>query len=304
MNKLLSAGLLLAALFLTGCDKPNPVSLENPAVQNEDAAVIEVLSSDPGVNNAPYSFDTTAYFRPDQSALRADAAMFIAKNKIIAPSGTLNTGLAEFYYFDKTKPIVNPMGHVIAYRTKPIDFFRVGLYQGREMMHRMRYRNQGGVTDSLIGPKYRIFGAENAGYPNDFLPDYSRSINIYIKPDMRPTVQFSIDPVQEVTGVVHRLSSGGQEVVKVEWNASGSGIIEIVIGARLITTDEGIALFRIRTADDGSYIIPRNLLQAIPAGRFKSPSLTLIRRSENVKSFEGSQLLIVTISNCSIRMGN
>lgn len=304
MKKLLITGLFAALFAWTGCDKPSPVGLENPDSHNEDAAVIEVLSSDPGVNNAPYSFDTTAYFRPDAAALRVEAALFIAKNKIIRSGNSLITGLAEFYAFDRTKPVVTPRGDIITYKTKPIDFFRIGLYQGRETMHKVRFRNQGSAVDTLLGPKYRIFGVDGGEFPNNFVPDYSDDIDVMIKPDNRPMVQFSVTPVKEVAGTVYKLSNGEREVIKIEWNGTNSGQIEILLGARLRSTDEGIALFRIRTADDGSYIIPRNLIGAIPIERFKEPSVTLIRRNEKLVSYDGVPVIIITMSNCSIRIGS
>lgn len=291
-------------LFWAGCEKPNPVQLEGPDGSGDEQSTIEVLSANPEQSDSPYGYDTTAFFRPEDASLRYGSSLVIARNGLFTGDTVSITSFAELYIYDRTQPVKDSLGRTVTYKTKKADFLRINNFHARETSHMFRWRKGAGLTDSLLGPKYRLFGKRGLLSP-EFELAANASLDIRIKMPGQPPVQVSTSLPEEVNGSVKRIKLNSADAMMINWNSAGAGSqIEVLIGARLKTTGQMIPFYRIKTRDDGQYIVPPSLLRAIPPSRFEAPGVTLLRKTELVSPLLEDGLYISSYSAYTIRPGN
>lgn len=304
MKKSVKLAALTSLLFWAGCDKPNPVQLEGPPGSGDEQSTIEVLSANPEQTNSPYGYDTTAFFKPEDASLRYGSALIIARNRLFTGDSVLVTSFAELYIYDRTQPVKDAEGRTVTYKTKSADFLRINNFHARETSHLFRWRRGGGLVDSLLGPKYRLFGKRGLLSP-EFELDANAEMDIRIKMPGQPPVQITASLPEEITGSVKRVKVNGADAMMINWNSAGSGrVIEVLIGARHIETGLMIPFYRITTRDDGQYIVPPSLLRAIPPSRFDAPGVTLLRKGDLVSPLLEDGLYISAFSAYTIRPGN
>lgn len=304
MKKIVHIAAILLLMLYAGCGKPNPVELENPAATGDEQSVIEVISANPEQTTSPYGYDTTAFFRPEDVSLNYGSALFIARNQLFTGDSVSVTSFAELYLYDRTQPVRDQNNRIISYKTKKADFLRINNFQAREVAHMMGWRRGGVITDTLLGPKYRLFGRRGHMSP-DFELGSSASMDIRIKLPGQGPVQISSSLPVDITGSVKRIRLNGADAMQINWNSMpGSGEVEVLIGARLITTGQMIPFYRIKTRDDGQYIVPPSLMRAIPPARFGPPGVTLLRKKQMISPLLEDGLYIAAFSAYTIRPGN
>ncbi|GMU86578.1 MAG: hypothetical protein AMXMBFR48_18200 [Ignavibacteriales bacterium] len=305
MKNLVKSAAVAVLLFLAGCDKPNPVELDGPAGSSDEQSTIEVLSANPEESGSPYGYDTTAFFRPEDASLRYGSALIIARNRLFTGDSVSVTSFAELYIYDRTQPVTDAGGRTVTYKTKKADFLRINNFHARETSHMFRWRRGGGsLVDSLLGPKYRLFGKRGLLSP-EFELDANAEMDIRIKMPGQSPVQITASLPEEITGSVKRVKLNGADAMMINWNGAGSGhVVEVLIGARHIATGLMIPFYRITTRDDGQYIVPPSLLRVIPPSRFDAPGVTLLRKAELVSPLLEDGLYISAFSAYTIRPGN
>jgi hypothetical protein len=284
----------LLIIFLTGiylgCNNPQPTSL----VEDEDPLEIEVINKNP---TEPTSFGV------DSTGLRENPARFtnvitVAGIKQTFQGISFKSSFAQAVFFDKTKPLFGLNDKLIGYKTLTPGniFFDNQRAQLREF--RIRYRT---TRDTSLGFRYILHKRAGFGDPFDF--EYNSSINFRFVPDVSPSnsISFDIATPPEIF-LNYRLAgkkSNKDLNLLLEWNAGFVKNFEILIS--IIDEPRNIVfpLYKIKTADDGKFKMPKKLLEEL-AIRFDKVAFTLTRKFEKQQGNGISELFVVSQSINSI----
>jgi hypothetical protein len=115
-------------------------------------------------------------------------------------------------------------------------------------------------------------------------------------------VSFDIPTPIEITGNVKILGSRNHDDLRalLHWNRGNTHDITIVIGARLRGRQIIMPLYKVKTRDDGSLLIPPRFINQIPFQHFDRIVFTFIRRFENTIDTNGGDLRVSSQSIHSI----
>jgi len=149
------------------------------------------------------------------------------------------------------------------------------------MPARMRIMRNGLQVDTLLGPKYILRYKDNLHQQRAPFP-YNSNVDVRVSQMMGRTIQFSLPVPNEITGSVRVVGRRNDRNVKFElnWNASESGKIEIVIGGIPKGKTGVFPLLKFKTKDDGFLRIPARYIQPIPFNNFDKIVVTFIRKLE------------------------
>ena len=285
--------LIALALVLQGCDKPAPTEL----VQNPDGGTDYELLNDPAGENYYTSGVDTSGVTQDFSNPDLVNLISLTGVKITANGSTQDYSLAQAFFFNKSQPIYNSSNSIIAYRTWTPGFVYFDGTRARIVDHKIRYHDNGILKETIIGKKYFLW----SGIVDPYVFPYNSSTNFKLS-WVTDSVMFPIKTPKEITGSVLLNGSKDSHNLKavLHWNAGQNARVLLIIG--LIEQGHlfSIPVYKIRTADDGEFIVPGRLINKLPLNRFAKIVFTLVRAEEKLDGKQDNLLFISAQSIHSI----
>ena len=281
--------ILLLSNFYLGCNNPPPTAL----VDQEDNFQIEVINKNP-TDPTNFGIDTSGL---KGNSVRFENIISVTGSKTTIRGFTTKTSFAQAVFFDKSKPVLGLNNKLIGYKTRTPGtiFFNNKKAMLREL--RVRY---GIVRDTSLGLRYVLHRRGNIG--DAFEIDFSNKVRFTFLPDSAAlsTISFDIPTLPEIVltaKLIGRKQDGDLNLL-LEWNAAYVNDFEILMSF-VDNQNEIIPLYKIKTADDGNFKVPKNLLNELST-RFNSILFTLTRRLEKQHSHENSELFVISQSISSI----
>jgi hypothetical protein len=282
----------LLPLFLfgayLGCNNPQPTAL----VEDEDPIEIEVVTKNPA---EPTSFGV------DSTGLSENPARFtnvitVAGIKQAVQGVSFKSSLGQAVFFDKSKPVYGMHGRLLGFSTlTPGNVF----FNNQKAQLRQFTVKHGVNRDTSLGLRYVLHKRGFLGDPFDF--EFNSKINFRFVPDISSSVSFDIATPPEIF-LSYRLA--GTKANKnlslvLEWNAGFVKNFEVLIS--IVDDQRNIVfpLYKIKTVDDGNFVMPKKLLEEL-AGRFDKVAFTLTRKYEKQQGNGINELFVVSQSINSI----
>ncbi|GMU94529.1 MULTISPECIES: hypothetical protein [Ignavibacterium] len=288
MNFIVKIFSVFTLIFLVlSCDKPSPTELIDDSNQSENFQV-EVISKDTEDEFYSNGFDTSGVVQTEISSI-----ISITGGKFSFQGQTEKFSLAQTIIFDKNNPVYNSSGKLIAYKTITPGSIKFNNLMCRLVDFRIRYRDAGQIVDTLLGKKYTLY--KGRGYFQDnFDFPYNSFVSFTFNPLVGPTINFNIPTPSEVNGSVRFEGNRNEKNLRavLQWNASYNSYFSIVIGAAKRNSQDVFPLYRIKTQDDGSLIIPPKLLLNISRDRFDKFVFTFIRSYDNRSNIDNQNVFI------------
>jgi hypothetical protein len=116
-----------------------------------------------------------------------------------------------------------------------------------------------------------------------------------------PSISFDITTPPEIL-LNYKLSGSSTDRnlgLILDWDAAYAKNFEIIISIIDLQRNFNFPLYRIKTADDGRFILPRNILQEL-ANRFNVVSFTASRKFEKRVDSSNGELVVISQSITSI----
>ena len=276
---------VLLAFIYSGCDKPGPTEL----VADEETYDVEILGKD--INDEFYSngYDTSGVIEDRKNFA---SIVSVSGIKLTKDNTTINISTAQTIIFDKTKPFRSQRGVLLGYKTITPGIIRFNNVQTRLTNFRIRYREAGNLIDTVLGKKYELFNLNGiAGDP--FTYPYNSSINFSYNEFLGGQhSDFDILTPGEVTGAVRIVKTIEQNKFHAElnWNGEMSNDFSIIIGGIRNSNQQNFPFYRVKTKDDGSFIIPFSLLKNIPKDRFSKITISFIRKYDKLAQVQNTDL--------------
>ncbi len=279
--------LFLIGLYL-GCNNPQPTAL----IEDEDPIEIEVLTKNPA---EPTSFGI------DSTGLNDNPAHFtnvitVAGIKQTIRGISFKSSFAQAAFFDKTKPVFGLNGKLIGYSTLTPG----NVFFSNQKAERRQFRIRYGVNkDTSLGLRYVLHRRGILGDPFNF--DFNSNINFRFVPDISSAVSFDIATPPEIF-LNYRLAGSKSNKnlnLLLEWNAGYVKNFEILISIIDDSRNIVFPLYKIKTADDGKFVMPKKLLEEL-AARFDKLEFTLTRKFEKQQGTGIVELIVVSQSINSI----
>ena len=279
--------LFLIGSFL-GCNNPQPTAL----IEDDDPIEIEVLTKNPA---EPTSFGIDSTGLNDHPA-RFTNVITVAGIKQTIRGISFKSSFAQAAFFDKTKPVFGLNGKLIGYSTLTPG----NVFFSNQKAERRQFRIRYGVNkDTSLGLRYVLHRRGILGDPFNF--DFNSNINFRFVPDISSAVSFDIATPPEIF-LNYRLAGSKSNKnlnLLLEWNAGNVKNFEILIS--IIDDPRNIVfpLYKIKTADDGKFAMPKKLLEEL-AARFDKLEFTLTRKFEKQQGTGIAELIVVSQSINSI----
>ena len=279
--------LFLIGSFL-GCNNPQPTAL----IEDNDPIEIEVLTKNPA---EPTSFGIDSTGLNDNPA-RFTNVITVAGIKQTIRGISFKSSFAQAAFFDKTKPVFGINGKLIGYSTLTPG----NVFFSNQKAERRQFRIRYGVNkDTSLGLRYVLHRRGILGDPFNF--DFNSNINFRFVPDISSAVSFDIATPPEIF-LNYRLAGSKSNKnlnLLLEWNAGNVKNFEILIS--IIDDPRNIVfpLYKIKTADDGKFLMPKKLLEEL-AARFDKLEFTLTRKFEKQQGSGIAELIVVSQSINSI----
>lgn len=280
--------LLISVGFLFGCNNPQPTAL----VEDDDPFELEVITKNIA---EPTSFGV------DSSGIGENPARFTnvitvagIKQNILGTS--VKSSFAQTVFFDKTKPIYGLRGKLLGYSTlTPGSVF----FNDQRAQLRQFIINDGIKRDTSLGLRYVLHRRGILGDSFDF--DFGSKVNFRFESLLSPSISFDIATPPEI---ILNFRLAGSKATKnvsliLEWNAGYIKNFEILLSIVDTQRDIVFPLYKIKTADDGKFIVPQKLLEEL-AVRFEKIAFTLTRKFEKRESAGISELIVISQSITSI----
>ena len=279
---------MLFAVIYSGCDKPGPTEL----VADEETYDVEILGKD--INDEYYSngYDSSGVIED-----RKNFASIIAVSgiKLTKDNKTINISSAQTIIFDKTKPVRSPHGILLGYGTVTPGIIKFNDVTARLANYRVRFREGGTLIDTSLGKKYELFNINGRLINDPFIYPYNSSISFKYNAFLSGQhSNFDILTPREVTGYVRlvRLNNQNKFQAELNWNGESSDNFSIVIGGIRNSNQQNFPFYRIRTKDDGKFIIPASLLKNIPRDRFNKITISFIRKYDKLVQIQNTDLYV------------
>jgi hypothetical protein len=289
MKSLINYSLLLFLIGLyVGCNNPQPTAL----IEDDDPIEIEVLTKNPAEPTS-FGIDSTGL---NENPARFTNVISVAGIKQTIQGISFKSSFAQAAFFDKTKPIFGLNGKLIGYSTLTPGNVFFNSQKAQRQQFRIRY---GMNRDTSLGLRYVLHRRGFMGDPFNF--DFNSNINFRFDPDFSSPIIFDIATPPEIFlnyRLAGRKSNKNLNLLLV-WNAGNVKNFEILIS--IIDEPRNIVfpLYKIKTADDGKFVMPKKLLEEL-AARFDKLEFTLTRKFEKQHSAGIAELIVVSQSINSI----
>lgn len=296
MKKLLTYLFIVSVgLFLFGCDKPAPTEL----IDDTDPAEYEILGKD--INDEFYSngFDTTGV---TQDLRELPNLIALSGIKVTDNHGNMDEfSFAQSIFFDRSEKIFSPGGRFLGFKSFIPGVVKFDNKIARIVPLIVRFRENDVLRHDTLGNKYMLFSGRRGDMDN-FRYRHNSLMNFHINIFFGEQVSFDIPTPIEITGSINILGSRRDDDLRalLHWNRGNTHDITIIIGARLRDRDLIMPLYRVKTIDDGSLLIPPRFINQIPFQHFDRIVFTFIRRFENTIDTNGGDLLVSSQSIHSI----
>lgn len=274
--------------FLYSCNNPQPTAL----VEDDDPVEIEVVTK---------NLSEPTIFGVDSSGIGENPARL---TNVITVTGikqtilgfTIKSSFAQAVFFDKTKPIYGLRGKLLGYTTlTPGSIF----FNDQRAQLRQFIVKDGIKRDTSLGLRYVLHRRGILGDPFEF--DFGSKVNFRFDPLLSPLVSFDIATPPEIFLNFRLTGSKASKNVnlKLEWNAGYIKNFEILLSIVDTQRDIVFPLYKIKTADDGKFLVPKKLIEEL-AAKYDKIALTLTRRFEKRESNGINELIVVSQSINSI----
>jgi hypothetical protein len=283
-------------LILFSCDKPAPTQLIDDAAEYFE---VELLNKD--LENEYYSSGA------DTSGITQDITgitnlISVSGVKITNENRTSIFSLAQAMFFDRTKPIRNQKGKLLAYKSITPGTIKYNGVDAHIVPFRIKYRENGIQKDTLIGNKYLLYNIFG-GFPDPFYFSFNSSVSFEFDPLLPGSnVSFNIVTPDEINGSVSL--SGSKQMKNLQaaltWNARFERRVTVEIGLIRYGQRQSIPVYRMKTSDDGSLQIPARLLNELPLDKFEKIVFTFVRSHEGYRGSGSNELLVSSQSIHSI----
>ncbi len=292
MKTYLFYSLIFLLITLWACDKPAPTELIN---ENNTSENIEVEIIGKELDNEYYAngFDTTGVTEDLRDYINIVSVSGI---KLTKDGRTVNISVAQAILVDQTKPVYSLAGQLIGYNTITPGIIYFNLHPARLTNLIVRYRENGVLVDTTLGKKYELFNLFGRLIGDPFTFPYNSVVRFLYKPILMfgQDISFDIPTPKEVTGNVklNKLQEQQKFNAELTWNKENSDNFSIIVGGAFLNSQLIFPFYRIKTADDGSLIIPASLLENIPRNLFNKLSISFIRKYKNFQETSIGKLYV------------
>lgn len=301
MKKIFKYIFILLAIFYWGCDKPAPTELID-SQNSSDAFDVEIVGKD--ISNEFYS---NGY---DTSGVTEDLREFgniisVSGIKITRNGKTENISVAETILSDKSKPVYSAQGTLIGYNTVTPGTVRFNSELARLANVQVKFRENGELMDTVLGKKYELYNFSGRFLGDNFRYNYNSSVSFLFNPIVGQQTTFDIPTPKEVTASVRLVKTQNQNGFRAElkWNGENYDNFYIIIGGVFSSNQQVFPFYRIKTADDGSIVIPASLFENIPRDSFNKISFTFVRKYIGFNQTQNNSVYVTSQSIHTIILG-
>lgn len=296
LTKIFTLGFIF---ILASCNKPNPVELER-SESEDDSYSLEIISTDPNQFDYQNGYDSTGIANPLPEA-SAEFIISLFKNSDGNNSNMGNRhGIAKAAFYDKQNPIYNDRNRLVGYLTKDMGTVKFNNFTAIKRAHRVRFKNSNSIIDSLAGVEYHL--------PLRPMMNILDNIDIKLSSNNNLLFESSIAIPIEINARIEKIVEGSTlRGLKLYWNGLGNSKIEIIIGGYYQQNLSPFPLIRIKVADDGSFVLPSNILERIPYNNFESLVFSFIRKiekRESSNSLSDNYIAAQSIHNIRVNLNN
>jgi len=259
-------------IFVIGCGKESPTEVVFDT-ENNDNFDIELLSKTP--DDYIYYNGTDSTGNPPENRYNAEFSINVIKNS----QNRVNkiSVFAQAVFNDKENPVYSPDGKFLGFKTFDVKRVTFNSEIAREKSLFRRFLSNRVVKDTLLGPSY-ILSRNGFGFGNPTMIKYGASIDIKIVRNDLSVVETTADIPEEITASVTTNGAPGNDLkLNLNWNGLNTGKIQIIAYGVLRSNEEKYPLFKLQTSDDGSLVIPANILANLPFERFSGLVITFLR---------------------------
>lgn len=289
--------LLISGLILFSCDKPAPTELIDDL---ENDFEIEFLTKDLNDNYINGGTDTSGI---TQDLTGITNLISVSGIKITRDNKTNHLSLAQAMFFDKSKPVENSSGRIIAYKTIIPGIIRFNGLEARIVPYEIRFRDMGDLKVVLLGEKYVLYNLWQ-GIPDQFFYYYNLFVSFEFQPNigLGNNTTFNISTPHEINGniILNGNKSNRNIDAILEWNGKGLNRISVIVGVIKQGQVNSIPIYKIRTGDDGRLRIPRRFFSGLPLGDLEKIVFTFVRSIENLHRNGNNELFVSSQSIHSI----
>jgi hypothetical protein len=286
---------VLLAAIIGGCDKPAPTELINSSQAEEDPVVYETIAKNPTDELYSNGADTTGI---SDNLTRYTNVIVVSGTKISDNSQTIKLSTAQAVFFDRAMP-VRANGNLIGYQTQLLGEVKFNNVKALPVPFKVKFRNaQSVIQDSSLGLYHLLY----SGRASSFLPfnyKYNSVVSFELNPLIGKTTSFDIPTPKEIFANLRITGSKANNnlAAKLIWDKGDNKTpIQIAISGKLKGKNNSIPLFKLHTRDDGAFIIPAKILDAIPPNIFDKLIITLIRQHEGFFTFRLNTLTVLSQS--------
>lgn len=286
---------VFVAALINGCDKPAPTELIDSAQSQVDPVEYETIAKSPTDEIYSNGADTTGI---SGNLTSYSNVIVVSGTKISENSLTIKISTAEAAFFDRTKPVkIN--GRLIGYQTQLIGEVKFNGVKAIPVPFNVKYRNdQNVIQDSSLGLFHLLYSGRTSLF-HPFNYRYNSVVSFELNPFIGKATSFDILTPKEIFANLRVTGSTASNnlIAKLVWDNVASNIpIQIIISGKLKGKDKSIPLFKLRTRDDGEFIIPKKILDAIPTNVFDKLIITLIRQYGKTVTFRLNTLTVLSQS--------
>lgn len=288
MKKYLSYLLLSLTVIFLSCDNPAPTELVD-SNSSSDIQELEIIGKD--LDNEYYTsgFDTTGH---TDEQLQYTSIISVSGIKLSKNGRTDRISAAQTIIFDRTRPYYSPTNRLLGFSTITPGIIKFNNLPARFVNYRIRFRYNGNLIDTVLGNKYELFNVENRPIYDSFVYPYNSQINFSYNPFIGGNNKnFTIYTPKEVTGSLQVINNGDLKI-KINWNPDFVNKFFIIVGGGRQIDQTVFPIYRIKTQDDGNFILPGNLIRNIPKNKFNQLSISLIRKYDNVSTLDQGDLYV------------
>lgn len=294
MKKLFLHILVLLPLIYLGCDKPAPTELIDDE-GSSDNYELEIIGKE--IDNEYYSngYDTSGV---TEDFRRFASIVYVSGIKLTRNNHTDRISVAQAIFFDKSRPVYSPNGDTLGYNTFLPGIIKFDSITARISNLRVFYRENNTLIDTVLGKKYELFNLNRGSFGDPFNYPFNSNITVSYNPFIGQASTFTIPTPREIFGNIKfiRLSGNNRFRAELEWEGGSISSMFIIVGGVRQNNNQVFPFYKIKTVDDGRFVIPATLFEKIPRDKFNKLSLSFMRKNDGSFISQNGQLHILSQS--------
>ncbi len=290
--------IVLLAIIKFGCTEPAPTELYVPEVPSDAQVDIEVLSPEPDLYVYQNGYDSIGYVAPTPTN---KAIINLSGIRNTYRNYTLKRTSAFALFIDKNEKALTPDGRTIGYLSRLIGKVSFNNVSAIPLLRRVKYKWDGAVVDTLLG--WVHYYAQKNGTSPLFPFPYNSFVGFKLEPIVGNDILFNMPTPEEIIGQVriHGTRRDKNLEIKLKWNATHTGTIELVVGGINRNEISPFPLYKIRVKDNGGISIPNSLIRTFPFDRFNQMVISFVRQKFAVDPNINDQIIVAqSIHNIKI----